>query len=54
MSKNSQVKCPQKCADSKITAVMSKALLKLYNDLDIECSNQKCKKIVKLFDLEKH
>ena len=54
MNKNAQVKCPFKCSDSKISPVFSKALLKLYNDLDVECSNPKCKKMVKLMDLDNH
>ncbi len=54
MNKNTQVKCPLKCTDSKISPVISKALLRLYSDLDIICSNPKCKKTVKLLDLDKH
>lgn len=51
MGKNPTTKCPFKCSDSKISAVLSKALLRLYYDLDIKCGNPKCKKIVKLLDL---
>jgi hypothetical protein len=54
MGKNSSVKCPLKCNESKISAVVSRALLRLYYDLDIKCSNPKCTKVVKLLDLEKH
>lgn len=30
------------------------ALKKLYNNLDIRCSNHKCNKVVKLIDLQVH
>lgn len=29
-------------------------LIKMYNDLDIRCSFESCKKVVKLMDLAKH
>jgi len=32
----------------------SKVLIKMYNDLDIRCGFENCKKIVKLLDLAKH
>jgi len=32
----------------------SKVLIKMYNDLDIRCSFENCKKVVKLLDLAKH
>lgn len=54
MKKNPSIKCPLKCNDSKICAVMSKALMRMYYDLDIKCSNPKCEKVVKLSDIEKH
>jgi hypothetical protein len=54
MTKNPASKCPFKCADPKIIPITSKALLKLYFDLDIKCANVKCGKTVKLGDLEKH
>ena len=44
-------KCPNRCPTPRIEQVVSKALLKLYNDLDIRCSNPKCLKVVKLIDL---
>lgn len=32
----------------------SKVLIKMYNDLDIRCVFEKCKKVVKLIDLSRH
>lgn len=54
MTKNPAAKCPSRCENSKIAAITSKALMKLYNDLDVICSNPKCGKTVKLYDLDKH
>lgn len=47
--------CPNRCsmAVHQITP-MSKALLRMYNNLEIRCKNPKCKKEVKLCDLDKH
>ena len=47
-------KCPNRCASSTIAPIKSKALLRLYNNLDIKCSNAKCGKVVKVIDLAKH
>ena len=47
-------KCPNRCKDPKICPVLSKALIKLYNDLDIKCSIEKCEKVIKLIDLDRH
>lgn len=54
MGRNLATKCPFKCPDPKISGVASRALLRLYYDLDIKCVNPKCNKTVKLLDLEKH
>lgn len=54
INKNPASKCPNRCPSPKILAVTSKALLKLYNDLDVECINPKCKRLIKLIDLDKH
>ena len=51
--KNPAVRCPNRCA-SQIMPIKSMALKKLYNNLDIRCSNPKCNKVVKLFDLYSH
>jgi len=51
--KNPAVRCPNRCA-SQILPIKSMALKKLYNNLDIRCSNPKCNKVVKLFDLYSH
>ena len=53
ISKNPATKCPNRCTSS-ITPIKSKALLKVYKNLDIKCSNQKCDKILKLGDLHAH
>jgi hypothetical protein len=54
INKNPAAKCPNRCVEPRIDAIKSKALLKLYNDLDIKCSNPKCLKIIKLIDLSTH
>lgn len=48
--------CPTRCPVTQGTIKpVGKALLRLYNDLDIKCQYyDKCKKIVKLIDLEAH
>lgn len=51
--KNGAQKCPNRC-ESTITPIFSKALQRMYLSLDIKCSNNKCKKAVKLIDLAKH
>ena len=53
ISKNPAIRCPQKC-NSQIIAVRSKALIKVYKNLDIKCSNPKCDKICKLGDIDAH
>lgn len=53
ISKNSVTKCPNRC-NSQIVPIRSKALLKVYKNLDIKCANSACNKILKLSDLEKH
>ena len=42
------------CTNSTISPIFSKALLRMYNNLDVKCSNQKCNSILKLIDLPKH
>lgn len=54
ITKNSAAKCPNRCNNSKIAPIFSKALQKMYANLDIKCSNKKCNKTVKLSDLQKH
>ena len=44
--------CPNRCS-AKINVMTSKALLGIYNDLDIKC-NRGCGKTIKLIDLPKH
>lgn len=54
MAKNKE--CPSKCnpVSNKIT-VISKALSRIYNDLDIKCSYfDICKKTLKMYDLNEH
>jgi len=48
--------CPNRCPVSQGTIrPIGKALLRIYNDLDIQCCYyDKCGKIVKLSDLEQH
>jgi len=47
--------CPNRCNPSESIKPIGKALMKMYNDLDIQCAHfEKCKQIVKLCDLEKH
>lgn len=53
INKNSGTKCPNRCTGD-ITPIKSAALKKMYNNLDIKCSNPKCGKAVKLFDLLAH
>lgn len=53
ISKNPAVKCPKRCTSS-IIPIRSKALLKVYKNLDIRCANPKCEKILKLGDLAPH
>ena len=53
ISKNPATKCPNRCV-SQISPIRSKALLKVYNNLDIKCSNAKCGKVLKLGDLATH
>lgn len=50
MKKNAS--CPNRCVSS-INPMTSKALLGIYNDLDIKC-DKGCGKTFKLFDLPKH
>lgn len=45
--------CPNRCTGSTISAMTSKALIKIYNDLDIRCEKG-CLKVIKLLDLPKH
>lgn len=35
-------------------APASKALMRMYNNLEIKCNNPKCGKVVKLCDIVKH
>lgn len=53
ISKNPVAKCPNRCT-SQITPIRSKALLKVYKNLDVKCSNPKCDEILKLGDLDAH
>ena len=53
-TKNSDIKCPNRCTVNQITPIFSKALQRFYSNLDIRCSNAKCLKVVKLSDLPKH
>ena len=49
--------CPNRCnaAQTKIEKLTSKALIKIYNDLDIKCKfAPNCNKVIKLGDLEAH
>lgn len=52
-SKSNTTKCPNRC-NSQIGPIRSRALLKVYQQLDIMCSNPSCKKVVKLGDLDAH
>lgn len=47
MKKSPTVPCPNRCK-SKIGDFKSKALLRMYLNLDIKCSNEKCQKVIKL------
>ena len=53
INKNPASKCPNRCS-SQITAIFSKALIRMYSNLDILCSNKQCKKKIKLSDIKKH
>eukprot|EP01015_Nassula_variabilis_P002947 TRINITY_DN1178_c0_g1_i2.p1 TRINITY_DN1178_c0_g1~~TRINITY_DN1178_c0_g1_i2.p1 ORF type:complete len:376 (-),score=41.51 TRINITY_DN1178_c0_g1_i2:115-1242(-) len=47
--------CPTRCDLSKTKIErISKALMRIYNDLDIKCQYESCGKVVKLCDLEEH
>ncbi|KAL4430530.1 hypothetical protein ABPG74_005455 [Tetrahymena malaccensis] len=47
--------CPNRCSMAQHTITpISRALQRMYNNLEIRCKNQKCNKVVKLCDLEKH
>lgn len=47
IKKSPATKCPNRCK-SNIGPVKSKALLRMYLNLDIKCSNPKCDKVLKL------
>lgn len=53
MAKNPVTKCPNRCT-SQIKAIQSKALKKVYENLEIKCINPKCNKICRLGDLDAH
>ncbi len=55
-AKNKESKCPNRCgaAISSIQPIFSKALQRVYFNLDIKCSNPKCERVLKLLDLPKH
>lgn len=53
MSKKKE--CPNRCNAAESIKPIGKALLKMYNDLDVQCVHyEKCQTIVKFCDLEKH
>eukprot|EP01017_Pseudomicrothorax_dubius_P027642 TRINITY_DN3215_c0_g1_i25.p1 TRINITY_DN3215_c0_g1~~TRINITY_DN3215_c0_g1_i25.p1 ORF type:complete len:239 (-),score=35.95 TRINITY_DN3215_c0_g1_i25:556-1272(-) len=50
-----QKECPNRCPKSATINKITKALLKLYNDLDIKCQNyEDCKTVVKIDALDAH
>ena len=55
-AKGKDQKCPNRCgtAVSNIKPIFSKALQKLYFNLEAKCSNPKCKRTLSLLDLPKH
>lgn len=44
--------CPNFCTGNDITNMSARALINIYNDLDIKCT--KCQKTFKMADLQKH
>lgn len=53
-AKNPDTKCPNRCTANNITPIFSKALMRLYANLDIKCISPTCKQTLKLSDLVKH
>lgn len=53
-NKNPETQCPNRCKPNNITPISSRALLKIYKDLNIKCSNSTCNKIIKLSDITQH
>lgn len=54
ISKNPEFKCPNRCTNNDIKPISSRALLRIYRDLNIKCSNPSCTKIIKLCDIVTH
>jgi hypothetical protein len=53
-SKNPEYKCPNRCTNNDIKPISSRALLRIYRDLNIKCSNSQCNKVIKLCDIVAH
>lgn len=51
--KNPEHKCPNRCGTTSITPI-SRALQKIYRELNVKCSSSTCNKVVKLVDLPTH
>jgi len=55
-SKQADSKCPNRCGANikDIKPIFSKALQRMYQNLNIKCQNAKCQKVCSLMELPKH
>lgn len=54
VSKSPEFKCPNRCTANDIKPINSRALIRIYKDLKMKCSNPNCSKIVSLSDIVTH
>ena len=53
-SKNPEFRCPNRCTANDIKPINSRALIRIYKDLKMKCSNATCNKIISLSDIVTH